>query len=606
MGFFDLNIPYLESDRNATDKSSLKGRRLKLALKSMELGYTGVAYNRTLKGVMSESHRCSTALFPLSKLIPTTSYFFAAVKLHRDLLNVAVSAPFRQYTRLTVIVDIASQSSTLNAGNPILRSYDIVAVKPMNQNAFDQACQTSEVDMIAIDFSEKLPFKLKQSMVKAAIKRGVYFEITYYGLIANAQSRIQMISNCKLLVDWTRGKNLIFSSAATSATELRGPQDVSNLFSLIGLNTERAKAAISKNCRSLLAKALRKKHFHKEAVKVEEVRPGGQVFDDWLKWDPISSGEGDMLLDDMEKAFALSNTLTQTVKKPIDFSSNMNGLPSHGLQIKDVIPHDSDSSAPISMEIEKKAEEHDIRNSLPENRSVFSTLSKEHENQTSISDVTAVSFQHVPGFEEGQNSGNNAKIGFQASGFESSVLSHLPLYNDTCTDAKETVPVSSVKPDHSKSNDSENPSCAIVDITEIKMAITDNHASIELPNPFKKPNSSASPLEESNVEIQRDLVDNVSNRIDSEDKQGTTLASSLDACANGEQSLNPTTNFNESISDDVIGQSMQMDSVGNYQGLGKSQAAGREKRKRNSPNKPLLFPLKRNFNNRPLKKKSRK
>ncbi|XP_012827930.1 PREDICTED: uncharacterized protein LOC105949185 [Erythranthe guttata] len=598
MGFFDLNIPYLESDRNATDKSSLKGRRLKLALKSMELGYTGVAYNRTLKGVMSESHRCSTALFPLSKLIPTSSYFFAAVKLHRDLLNVAVSAPFRQYTRLTVIVDIASQSSTLNAGNPILRSYDIVAVKPMNQNAFDQACQTSEVDMIAIDFSEKLPFKLKQSMVKAAIKRGVYFEITYSGLIANAQSRIQMISNCKLLVDWTRGKNLVFSSAATSATELRGPQDVSNLFSLIGLNTERAKAAISKNCRSLLAKALRKKHFHKEAVKVEEVRPGGQVFDDWLTCDPISSGEGDMLLDDMEQAFALSNTLTQTVKKPIDFSSNMNGLPSHGLQIKDVIPHDSDSSAPIPMEIEKKAEEHDILNSLPENRSVFSTMSKEHENRTSIPDVTEVSLQHVPGFEEGQNSGNNAKIGFQGSGFESSVLSPLPLYNDTCTDAKETVPVSSVKPNHS--TDSEEPPGARVDIIEIKTPIT-------------------------NVENQCDLVDKVSNIIDSEDKQETTLASCVDSCVNGEQcseimgdctkldygsptveSFNPTTNFNESISNDVIGQSMQMDSVGNYQCLGKSQAAGREKRKRNSPNKSLLFPLKRNLNNRPLKKKSRK
>lgn len=145
MGFFDLNIPYHESDRHATDKSSLKGRRLKLALKAMELGYTGVAYNRTLKGVMSESDRCSTPLFPISKLSPSSSSFFASVKLHRELLNVAVSSPFRQYTRLTVIVDIPSQASTLNAGNPILRSYDIVAVRPMNQNAFDQACQTSEV-----------------------------------------------------------------------------------------------------------------------------------------------------------------------------------------------------------------------------------------------------------------------------------------------------------------------------------------------------------------------------------------------------------------------------------------------------------------------------
>lgn len=82
----------------------------------------------------------------------------------------------------------------------------------------------AQVDIIAIDFSEKLPFRLKQPMVKAAIKvdpllhylclwsrissfgvslhfgvqRGVYFEITYSGLLGDAQSRRLMISNSKV------------------------------------------------------------------------------------------------------------------------------------------------------------------------------------------------------------------------------------------------------------------------------------------------------------------------------------------------------------------------------------------------------------------------
>ncbi|XP_073140900.1 protein GAMETOPHYTE DEFECTIVE 1 [Henckelia pumila] len=346
MGFFDLNIPYHESDRHVTDKSSRKSRRLKLALKAMEFGYTGIAYNRTLRGVMSESDSCSIPLFPVSsflKLVPSSSALSAAVKFHRELLNVSVSAPFRQYTRITVIVDSPSQVAALNVGNPVLKSYDIAAVRPLNQNAFDQACQTSEVDIIAIDFSEKLPFRLKQHMVKAAIKRGLYFEITYSGLLGDAQSRRLMISNSKMLVDWTRGKNLIFSGAAASAMELRGPQDVSNLFSLLGLSIEHAKAAISKNCRSLLANALRKKQFYKEAIKVEEIPSRGQVnrkqpaFDEWLKWDPISSGEGDLLLDDMEKFFSMADCTTKNVKKTIDFTSSMNGMPVHGLQIKDLI-----------------------------------------------------------------------------------------------------------------------------------------------------------------------------------------------------------------------------------------------------------------------------
>ncbi|CAN4101732.1 unnamed protein product [Withania somnifera] len=339
MGFFDLNIPYYESDRNIiTDKKTLKATRLKLIIKAMELGYTGIAYNRTFKGVMSESDRCSIPLFPLSSVIKLASSLSSAVEFHRKLLNVPVSSPFRQYTRLTVLVDSSSQASALNSGNPIMKSYDIVAVRPLNQQAFEKACQVSEVDIIAIDFSDKLPFRLKQSMVKDAIRRGVYFEITYSSLILDAQMRRETISNAKLLVDWTRGKNLLLSSAAPSVTELRGPYDVANLASLLGLQLERAKAALSKNCRTVITNALRKKCYHKDAIKVELVTSGIKEpeFDDWLKWDPISSGEGDLLLDDIKKPFSGFKNVSKHVKH-IEFSSIVNNLPSHGLQIKDLI-----------------------------------------------------------------------------------------------------------------------------------------------------------------------------------------------------------------------------------------------------------------------------
>ena len=145
MGFFDLNIPYHESDKQTTDRSSRKATRLKLTVKAMELGYTGVAYNRTIKGVMSESDRCATALFSLSSVLKLAPSLSSAVRLHRSLLGVPDSAPFRQYTRLTVAVDSSSQASALNSGNPILKTYDVVAVQPLNQNAFERACQDSEV-----------------------------------------------------------------------------------------------------------------------------------------------------------------------------------------------------------------------------------------------------------------------------------------------------------------------------------------------------------------------------------------------------------------------------------------------------------------------------
>ncbi|XP_034688494.1 protein GAMETOPHYTE DEFECTIVE 1 [Vitis riparia] len=336
MGFFDLNIPY-DGTTAAGDKSS----RIKVVVKAMELGYSGVAYNRKIKGVMSDSDSCSIPPLSLSSLLKLAPSLSSSVRFHRSLLGVPLSSPFRQYTRLTVAVDSSPQASALNSGNPVLKSYDLVAVRPLNQNAFDQACQVSEVDLIAIDFSEKLPFRLKLPMVKAAIKRGVYFEITYSNLISDVQSRKQVISNAKLLVDWTRGNNLIFSSAAPSVNELRGPYDVANLSSLLGLSMERAKAAISKNCRSLIANALRKKQFYKEAIRVELI-PSSE-FDSnepWsgngLKWDPISSGEGDLLLDDMAKSFSAAGKVSKTVKA-IDFASIVDNMSSHGLQLKDLL-----------------------------------------------------------------------------------------------------------------------------------------------------------------------------------------------------------------------------------------------------------------------------
>ncbi|XP_007016578.2 PREDICTED: uncharacterized protein LOC18590785 isoform X2 [Theobroma cacao] len=343
MGFFDLNIPYADSTppNNATSAAA-KSTRIKIVIKAMELGYTGIAYDRTIKGVMSDRDRCSIPLLTLSSLLKIAPFLSSSVNLHRDLLGVPRSSPFRQYTRLTVCVDTASQSQALNSGNPILKTYDIVAVRPLNQNAFDNACEKAEVDIISIDFSDKVPFRLKLPMVKAAIKRGVYFEITYSGLIVDVQLRRQMISNAKLLVDWTRGKNLIFSSAAPSVCEVRGPNDVANLASLLGLSIERAKSAISKNCRSLLINALRRKNFFKEVIRVEAVSSSGP-FDsekpgsvDWLNWDPISSGEGDLLLDDMAKSFSASGNVSKAVKA-IDFDSVIDNMPSDGFQVKDLI-----------------------------------------------------------------------------------------------------------------------------------------------------------------------------------------------------------------------------------------------------------------------------
>ncbi|KAI3515561.1 hypothetical protein L1887_14461 [Cichorium endivia] len=102
----------------------------------MESGYSGVAYNRTITGVMSEVDCCSISLFPLSSVLKVPPSISTSVNLHCRLLNVPTSTPLREYTRLTVVVDTPVQGSALNSGNPVIETYDIVV---------DYACTPEEV-----------------------------------------------------------------------------------------------------------------------------------------------------------------------------------------------------------------------------------------------------------------------------------------------------------------------------------------------------------------------------------------------------------------------------------------------------------------------------
>ncbi|XP_042454332.1 uncharacterized protein LOC122038595 [Zingiber officinale] len=307
--FFDLSIPYLEDGGGSpSENKARKDARLKAVVRAMELGYVAVAYDRPFRGVLSDALRCNISPFSLDSLLKAAPVLASSAAFHRDLLGAPRSSTFRQYTRLTILVAGAAAVVSLN-GNALLRTYDLVAVRPLDQEAFDKACESSMVDIIALDFSQKLPFRLKIPSIKLAIQRGLYFEITYSHLIADSHVRRKILSDVKLLSDWSRGKNLLISSAASTVNDVRGPLDVANLaVFLLGLSAEHAKYTISQNCRSLLANAIRKKQFYKETIRLERVIPDGQFnpksfsLDKWNKWDPISSDKGDLLsLDDITK-----------------------------------------------------------------------------------------------------------------------------------------------------------------------------------------------------------------------------------------------------------------------------------------------------------------
>ncbi|KAL5204806.1 hypothetical protein ABZP36_009677 [Zizania latifolia] len=281
--FFDLSLLLDDSSNSNTSTSTCL--LTAAAARALDLGYSVIALDHPHRGLLNDSHLAASGIASSLPRPPSSS-------LHRHRR----SHPFQQYTRLTLSLDSAAACASALAPSAarLLRTYDIIAARPLTQSAFDHLCQATfdHLDIVSIDFSHKLPFRLKLPMLKLALQRGLYFEIAYSPLIADPTSRRQLIAQAKLLVDWTKGNNLIISSAAHTASEIRGPYDVANLCAyLLGLSIHRAKAAISVNCRSLISKALRKKHFYKETIRTDRLLPNEQLnsasfkLGDWIGCD---------------------------------------------------------------------------------------------------------------------------------------------------------------------------------------------------------------------------------------------------------------------------------------------------------------------------------
>ncbi len=104
-----------------------------------------------------------------------------------------------------------------------------------------QACSSLQVQIISLDLAQRLPFRLKPKVLAPALERGVMFEICYACCLRDETSRRMLFSNAAALARATRGKNIIISSGARTAFELRSPYDAINLSTLFGLPTGQAK-----------------------------------------------------------------------------------------------------------------------------------------------------------------------------------------------------------------------------------------------------------------------------------------------------------------------------------------------------------------------------
>lgn len=115
-------------------------------------------------------------------------------------------------------------------------------------------------------------------MLQVAITAGKRLEMCYStGLMGDAKSRVNLISNATQLIRATKGRGLLMSSggegggraaAASAAAGLRGPWDVINLAAVWGLGQEKGFEAMSKEPRGIVVRGKLKRTGYRGAVDV--------------------------------------------------------------------------------------------------------------------------------------------------------------------------------------------------------------------------------------------------------------------------------------------------------------------------------------------------
>ncbi|XP_011471796.1 ribonuclease P protein subunit p30 isoform X2 [Oryzias latipes] len=205
--FMDLNLMF-SADRT---------RISKLLETAAHLGFSTVAINYMFEPTAKQKQEIPVPK-PINELI--------------DQLPVVQgrSRPIRVLNRLTVVV---SDPSHYRPNAPEYRRFDLLAVQPTSEKLFHAACMLYDIDIICISVTEKLPFFFKRAPINGAIDRGVMFEVSYSAAIRDSTMRRYTIANAASLTDSCKGKNVILSSAAEKALELRGPYDITNLYPLI-------------------------------------------------------------------------------------------------------------------------------------------------------------------------------------------------------------------------------------------------------------------------------------------------------------------------------------------------------------------------------------
>ncbi|KAI0601447.1 RNase P subunit p30-domain-containing protein [Biscogniauxia sp. FL1348] len=241
---YDLNIAW-----SPTTSADDLTRTLRF---SASLGYDVVALNHTISPPIPPQITNPIPEFSSSSSSSSSSPSTNASKNGSKQNN---SPPLPTVLRRATL--LFSDPSQQHRIPQLAAAYDILALRPQTEKAFQAAClNVLEASLISLDLASRLPFYFRPKPCMAAVNRGVRFEVCYSQVLASpsssssaasppdARARATFIGNVAQLVRATRGRGIVLSSEARGVLGLRAPADVVNLLHVWGLPRERAAEAL--------------------------------------------------------------------------------------------------------------------------------------------------------------------------------------------------------------------------------------------------------------------------------------------------------------------------------------------------------------------------
>ncbi|KAI9171841.1 putative ribonuclease P protein subunit 3 [Paramyrothecium foliicola] len=252
---YDLNV--------AWSPTTTDDQLLALLSLASSLGYATVALNHTLNLPFPANPKAPFPALPTARSSSTSSTGAASSSRSQRLPHVLHRATLP-------LADPAASNYRLP---DLVNAYDLLAIRPLTEKAFQNACLTLDIPLISLDMAQHFPFHFRPRPCMAAVARGVRFEICYaQALLArDPRARANFIGNVTSLFRATRGRGIIISSEAPSSLALRAPADVINLLGVWGLPNDKAMEALRSVPRSVVVNEGIKRNGFRGVIDVVQV-----------------------------------------------------------------------------------------------------------------------------------------------------------------------------------------------------------------------------------------------------------------------------------------------------------------------------------------------